>query len=192
MSKPVIALDVDGVIRDIATFICNTHNEQYPANPVKSSSLSSWNFPELDERFDWRELLFENRSGIVQRCADEYPNAFDQVKRYADKASLVIVSNQANYVQQSATLDWLRDYGYDKLVSGIVFIKDKTKIRADYLIDDFPGNINSAWSHRSEWPTEDKPFPVMVERGWNKNSPLLSEDIPVFPDVGTALSYCCD
>ena len=186
-AKPVIALDVDGVIRDIASFIVADYNRK-TGNKINANDISGWDFPEL-VGYDWKTFLFHNPMAEVQRMADEYPKAYDQVARYADKADIYIVSNQANYIQQSATLDWLEDYGYLKLTKGVTFLKDKTLFRADYLIDDFPGNIQAAWD---KYRNPSGCMPVLVDRPWNRSHSTPSSMVMRVADVGEALSWCCD
>jgi len=139
----VIKIDVDGVIRDIISAMCNIYNENFNGklcvNDIEDYDVNT-NFPEIIQQTGKKptEYFFTDHADKVFETVSKpfvgVKDAIDKLRKNGNK--VVIVTWQFSLKNIKHTLDFLETYNikYDD----ICFTKDKWLIKGDYLIDDNP------------------------------------------------------
>lgn len=165
----IIKIDVDGVIRDIITAMCDIYNERFNCdlNPTDVTDYDiNLNFPKIyrqtgkqpTEYFfkDNAELIFNT----VSRPFDGVKEAIDSLRNNGHK--VVIVTWQFNLENIKHTLEFLDRYSiqYDD----ICFTHDKWMIKGDYLIDDNPAFIMDK---------RDSSKKIVIDTPYNRNIPEI-------------------
>ena len=163
----IIKIDVDGVIRDIVSKMCEIYNEEfatneeekiYPCNIINYDVNKS--FPLIYDKL----LVKPSDYFFLYRGKDvfENSNVFDEVGKAIHSLRLknhkvVIVTWQFNENNMKSTIDFFNrnDLFYDD----ICFTKDKWMINGDYLIDDNPMFILDE---------KDKAKKIIIDRPYNQ------------------------
>lgn len=142
--RPVIAVDVDQVLRSNLGIMVDLYNKEFGTD-MKTSDVKEFmvevSFPLIQEKLgikpsDW---FFNIHSEEIFRLAPAFDNIKECINRLKEVADVVIVTYQKDYRNKKYTLEWLEKNGIEP--NGICFVRDKTLIYADALIDDNDWNL---------------------------------------------------
>lgn len=138
-----IALDVDGVLRDVITKLLEIYAREYhPKENVTPDDITEW---DLDKKVFVRggveRTFFRNRRRAEEIFYESKPyeaNVSSLVRKLRQKNHVYIITNQL-FGNERITISWLKKYdvGYD----GLLFLADKNLLRADILLDDNVHNL---------------------------------------------------
>lgn len=158
MKKQVLKLDCDGVLRDCVTPLLNIYNNMYNDN-IKHSNITTWNMSEfLGKNATYPDFFNSFPKEIFQdgRLYDE--KTVDILNRVKEFYNIHIVTHQFKGLEVY-TVKWLYNnkIPYDYLS----FVKDKTQIKGDVLLDDAEHNLEDS--------CENNEIAVCFDQPWNKN-----------------------
>jgi len=141
--KETIILDVDGVLRDMVTKTIETYKEyKNPLCKAKYNDVTTYDFksaiPELDIWGFLSAPLFAREVFLHAKPYEE--NISDIVKQLHEKYNIHICTYQFRG-NERYTLSWLKNNKID--YDSITFSEDKSCIKGQYLVDDYPKNFNN-------------------------------------------------
>lgn len=163
--RPVIAVDVDGVLRNNLSIMVDMYNKECGVNlhpeDVKEF-LVDVSFPLIKEKLgvDASDYFFKQHAKELFLDAPSYWHAAYDINRLKSAADVIIVTYQKGYLNKKYTLEWLDNYGIEP--NGICFLKDKTLVHCDALVDDNDWNFLGTHVSTS----------VLVTRPYNENLDL--------------------
>jgi 5'(3')-deoxyribonucleotidase len=98
-------------------------------------------FPLVEEMTHMKtsDFFFYLHAKDVFLDAPAYDNIKECINRLKEVADVVIVTYQKDYTNKKYALEWLQKNGIDP--NGICFVRDKTLVHADALIDDNDWNF---------------------------------------------------
>lgn len=157
----IFKIDIDGVLRDIITPMCELYNKKFETSfqpsDVKTYDVSI-QFPLIKERLgvEAHKWFFQtNGTNVFLTNATAIEGARAAIKRLRENGhKVVIASFQPSLENKIDTLYWLNREGIE--YDDICFTKDKHIIEADYIIDDNPKFLNA-----------DKAKTVLVRAAYN-------------------------
>ena len=144
MKEFTFAIDVDEVIRHNIDNMLKVYNEEYGDNKTMDDVFAF----KVDEVFPKiqattgetaSKYFFEKHAKEVftdSNIIEGSKEAIETLKKYG---KIYIVTYQKNVENRERTLEWLEKY--DITYDGICFVRDKSVIYADYLIDDNDWNF---------------------------------------------------
>lgn len=142
--KPTIAIDVDGVLRDNLGIMVDLYNNSVGAN-LSTSDIKEFktelSFPLIQEKLGVNpsDFFFRDHAKEIFLDAPAYPNIQEDIEFLKHNADVIIVTYQKGYTNKLYTLQWLEKNGVDP--NGICFLRDKTLVHCDALIDDNDWNF---------------------------------------------------
>lgn len=142
--RPTIAIDVDGVLRDNLGLMVDMYNKAFHLN-MKTDDVKEFktekSFPLIAERLhvSASNYFFSCRAKEIFLDAPAYPNIKEDIEALQKVADVIIITYQKDYRNKRYTLEWLEKNGIEP--SGICFLKDKTLVHCDALIDDNDWNF---------------------------------------------------
>lgn len=145
MREFTFAIDCDDVLRDIIKNMIDVYNKEYKDNKT-ISDLTEWGvdniFPKIKETTGSTasDYFFLTHSKEVFSDSKVISGAKDAIEKLRKFGKVIIVSYQKNDENRGRTLEWLSENNIE--YDGLCFLKDKTLIHADYLIDDNDWNFN--------------------------------------------------
>lgn len=166
-NKPVVAIDVDGVLRNNLGIMLKLYNEEFGVNMTENDIVdfkTDISFPLIEERYHMpsSEWFFQLHAKEIFLDAPAFKGVTKDIVDLKEVADIVIVTYQKGYRNKMFTLQWLEKHGID--ANEICFLRDKTKLHTDVLIDDnwwnFWGtNVDSAFlvdaPHNRQFDTEE-------------------------------------
>jgi 5'-nucleotidase len=146
----IIACDVDGVVADLMTPWLRWYNWEIDGNKSADVLLM-----EQITQWDMHKIVHPS---VGEKIYDflQLPDAYDRVEpidgalegvnRLREMGHRVVFVTSTNVYQNGAKLKWLERHGFLELKNGFlspdyVEMKDKSLIRADVMIDDYPKNL---------------------------------------------------
>lgn len=144
MNKCTFAIDVDEVLRSLLKNMVTLYNENFgenlDVNDVKDFVVEN-SFPKIYETtgISPSKWFFQDHGEELFVKGEAFPNIkrdLDVLRQYGD---VIIVTYQKTYKNKIDTLKWLEEHGLAP--DGICFLKDKTLLHTDFLIDDNPYNF---------------------------------------------------
>lgn len=166
--RPTIAIDVDGVLRNNLGILVKLYNDTYrnvyhknldmTVDDVKKFKVEE-SFPLVEEMVHVKpsDFFFKMHAKDVFLDAPDYSFVAGNIERLKEVADVVIVTYQKDYTNKKYALEWLEKHYIDP--NGICFVRDKTLVHADALIDD--NDWNFLGSHYSTG--------VLVTQPYNKD-----------------------
>lgn len=145
----IFKIDIDCVIRDILTPICDHYNKDVGLDYNKKVSVDDIFDYDLDKVFpEIREYMEESAKAYF---FDDWCDVFDHAKLYPKAKEaldllhekghrIILVTNQFGHYNKVYTMGWLNDNHiyYDD----ICFTADKWLVKGDILIDDNPAYLS--------------------------------------------------
>jgi len=148
--RPVIGIDIDSVLRNNLGIMVDLYNDMFrnvyhknlnmTVDDIKEYKAENA-FPLIEPTIHIKasEFFFHMHAKEVFLDAPAYPNVKECINRLKEVADIVIVSYQNGYTNKKYALEWLEKNGIDS--NEICFIKDKTLIHLDALVDDNDWNF---------------------------------------------------
>lgn len=163
--RPTIAIDVDGVLRNNLGLMVDMYNKEF-GQELKTSDIKEFktekSFPLIQGATGMTssQWFFNLHAKELFLDAPSYPNVADDIKRLQEVADIVIITYQKDYTNKRYTLEWLEKNGIEP--NGICFLRDKTVVHCDILVDD------NYWNF---WGTHVK-HSVLVNAPYNESTDL--------------------
>ena len=142
--RPTIAIDVDGVLRDNLGLMVDMYNKEF-GQELKTSDIKEFktekSFPLIQGATGMTssQWFFNLHAKELFLDAPSYPNVAEDIKRLQEVADIVIITYQKDYTNKNLTLQWLEKNGIEP--NGICFLRDKTIVHCDALVDDNDWNF---------------------------------------------------
>lgn len=142
--RPTIAIDVDGVLRDNLWTMVDIYNKEFERqmeiDDVKEFK-TELSFPLIEKELGIRasDFFFSLHAKEIFLDAPPYWHVKDDIERLKECADVIIVTYQKGYTNKRYTLEWLEKNGIEP--NGICFLRDKTLVHCDALIDDNDWNF---------------------------------------------------
>lgn len=142
--KLTIAIDVDGVLRDNLQIMVDLYNKEFQAQMTVDDIKdfrTEITFPKIEPTTGKTasEWFFQDHSKEIFLNAKSFENVAEDIKRLKEVANIVIITYQKSFNNKLQTLAWLEANGIE--YDGLIFMKDKTKLICDFLIDDNDWNF---------------------------------------------------
>ena len=143
-NKLIFAVDVDAVLRDNLGTMLSLYNKEFKDNK-KLEDITQYktdvSFPRIfaETGVTAQHWFFQDHSDELFLHASPYPHVAEDMKRLRKLGTVVIVTYQKTIKNKLQTLEWLEKngIGYDS----ILFTKDKSVLKCDYMIDDNDWNF---------------------------------------------------
>ena len=142
--RPIIAIDVDGVLRDNLGIMVDIYNETFERQ-MEISDVREFktevSFPLIEKELGVKasDFFFHAHAKEVFLDAPPYWHVKEDIERLKDFADVIIITYQKDYTNKRYTLEWLEKNGIEP--NGICFLRDKTLVHCDALIDDNDWNF---------------------------------------------------
>jgi 5'(3')-deoxyribonucleotidase len=168
--KVTFGVDVDEVLRCLLCEMVNLYNElTFPKPRISVDDVKDFvvenSFPEVEKLTGMRpsDWFFKNQGHTLFRYSQPVNGAVEAVNKLRKYGKVIIISYQKSVENKIDTIQWLEEHGvqYD----GICFVKDKSVVYTDYLIDDNDWNFIGCNASNG----------VLINAPYNKDKPL--EDI---------------
>jgi len=136
----IFLVDCDEILRQTLEGMVELFNSEFPEHKKNIEDIKSFmveeSFPEIKELtgIEASKWFFQDNGKKLFRYGKPFPNIKEDIETLRKYGKVVIVTYQKTYENKRDTLQWLQKQGLD--VDGICFVKDKTMIHGDYLIDD--------------------------------------------------------
>lgn len=140
----IIKLDIDGVIRDILTPICELYNKEYKTPTQKEVTPEDFKIYDIDEVLEWAEeqiepfayMFFERAEDVFLKKAKLYEDVIEALRIFEELGhNVVFATAQVSEQGKLYTIDFMRKHGL--LDYPLFFGDDKTLLKCDIAIDDF-------------------------------------------------------
>ena len=163
----VFGIDVDEVLRCLLCEMVSLYNNDviYPdsisVDDVKDFVVET-SFPEIQKRTGMRpsEWFFRKHGHRLFRYSKAIEGAVDAVNKLKLFGKVIIISYQKSTENKIDTIEWLDAHGIE--YDGICFVKDKSVVHTDYLIDDNDWNFIGCNAEKG----------VLITAPYNKEKPL--------------------
>ena len=133
------AIDCDEVLRALLDNMVALYNEEFDEN-VNRDDVKDFNvevsFPKIKEvtggtASDW---FFQKNGFRLFACSPALPKVKEAISKLREHGQVIIVTYQKTFKNKIDTLMWLNEHGIE--YDGICFLKNKTLLHTDWLIDD--------------------------------------------------------
>ena len=138
------AIDCDEVLRALLDNMVALYNEEFDDN-ISRDDIKEFNvdlsFPRIKEEtgISASEWFFQKNGYRLFACSPALPKVREAINKLRERGQVIIVTYQKSYKNKMDTLNWLMENKLE--VDGICFIKNKTLLHTDWLIDDNPWNF---------------------------------------------------
>lgn len=132
-------IDCDEVLRSLLDGMVALYNENFNDN-FKREDIKDFNvevsFPKIKEvtGMTAAEWFFQKHGNELFAKSPALPGIKRAIKTLKKYGQVIIVTYQKSYQNKLDTLNWLADNGIE--ADGICFLKNKTLLSLDYLVDD--------------------------------------------------------
>lgn len=143
-----IAIDIDGVLRDVVYTAVNLYNEAFAEKTGKSISradVTEYNFrnsmPELEDPVRW--IFVENMHSVLHN-SPAFSGIKEALQMLKPFCNITILSKQPSKLAQECTTHWLWLQGIGDLADEICMFCDHKRnhtSRYDIVVDDYPENF---------------------------------------------------
>jgi len=139
MSELNVAVDVDGVCRNIFTGIANAYLLHGGHKYFKLSEFKDYDFTKMMPLIMNKEKFFRDYAETIFLNARTMPFTHE-INRLKEYGKLQIVTSQFKGLED-LTLWWLDKHHID--YDEVHFTWDKSSVNTDILLDDYPKNLES-------------------------------------------------
>ena len=142
--KYTFAIDCDEVLRALLDNMILLYNKEFGENLTRDDIKDfkvEYSFPKVEEvtRMKTSRWFFQEHSKELFACSPAFPQIKEDIEKLQEYGEVIIVTYQKSYQNKIDTLNWLQDNGLAP--DGICFIRNKTLIHTDFLIDDNDWNF---------------------------------------------------
>ena len=133
------AIDVDEVLRCLLQNMVNLYTREFGEN-LTCDDITDFkvehSFPKIEQETNYKasEWFFQLHGYDLFAKSKAFPKIKENIDTLREYGPVVIVTYQKSYNNKIDTLLWLQRQGLE--VDGICFLKDKTVLHTDVLIDD--------------------------------------------------------
>ena len=137
-------MDVDQVLRSNLWIMVDLYNKEFRTD-MRTSDVKEFmvdvSFPLIQERLGMKasDWFFNVHAKEIFLDALAFPFVAENLNRLKEVADVIIVTYQKDYTNKKFTLEWLENNGIEP--NGICFLRDKTLLHCDALIDDNDWNF---------------------------------------------------
>lgn len=171
MVKPILFLDVDGVILDLNEKVLARHNADHGCS-VCADDIDNWDYSPAIA--DSRHIIeYFNEPGFFAGLTP-LPGAIDAIRRLSKQYDIILITDTP-VVSRSHRLVWVSEAL--PFINGVLFTRHKDRHQGYILVDDAPHNIDQHnATHRIVF---DKPYNQQTRRAthrvmsWAELEPLL-------------------
>ena len=140
----VFAIDCDEVLRKTLDAMVKLYNEHFHDNKTRDDVkdfICENSFPEIEPKtgVTASHWFFQEHSTEMFLETEPFPNIKEDIERLRKYGKVVVVTYQKSYKNKIDTLTWLERQGIE--CDGICFLKQKSLLNADYLVDDNDWNF---------------------------------------------------
>ena len=187
-TRPTVAIDVDGVLRNNLGIMVHLYNKEFDQK-MKISDVKEFmvekSFPLIPERLGMKssEYFFNLHAKEIFLDAPAYPGVKECIDKLKETADVIIVTYQKDYTNKRYTLEWLEKNGIEP--NGICFLRDKTLVHANVLVDDNDWNFIGTHCHTSilvTQPYNKKVSPVQFISQTNSTQMMRVSSLQEFTD----------
>lgn len=140
MTRKIIAIDCDGVIRDIHSKIIELYNNAYGEN-LKKKDITDWDFSKFSKT-DIFSFAFGEHLSTIYLNSKPIPDAVSTINKLRKEYFVFVLSHQNSHKKRLFTEMWLEKKFKHLPVKFVDNAEDKDKhIKYDILIDDRPNSI---------------------------------------------------
>lgn len=143
-----IAIDIDGVLRDVVFSAVRLYNDAFEAKTGKhitSADVTEYNFSnsmtELEDPVKW---IFEENMYSVLHNSPAFAGIREAIQLLKPFCNITILSKQPSKLAQEYTIHWLWSHDVGDLADEICMICDNKRnhtSRYDIVVDDYPENF---------------------------------------------------
>lgn len=143
--QPIIACDIDGVVADLHTSWLQAYNNDYGDN-LKSEDVNKWELHEFVKPLCGYNIYKYLNDPSLYDNTEPVEGALTGVEALRSEGFRVVFVTSTNLHASGRKLKWLEKHGFLTLKHGVqspdyVEMVDKSLIRADVMIDDYPVNL---------------------------------------------------
>jgi 5'(3')-deoxyribonucleotidase len=136
----IVAFDVDGVVADLHTPWLKRYNKEYKDN-LQAKDITHWEM----QKFVKSQCtnICKYLDPTIYSEVLPIPGALKAVNIARKEGHRVIFVTSVLTIQAGMKFTWLNEHGFDVQRHDYVEAKDKSLIKADLLIDDYEGNLET-------------------------------------------------
>lgn len=168
MKEKVFLIDCDEVLRQTLCKMIEVYNKHFPDSQKKIEDVIDFkteiSFPEI-ERLTGQTpsyWFFQEHGKEMFLDTQPFPYVKEDVDTLKKYGKVIILTYQKTYANKKHTLEWLEKFGIEP--DGICFMKDKTLVNGDYLIDD------NDWNFKGN----SVKYGILIDAPYNKDKELES------------------
>lgn len=144
MNEKVFLIDCDEVLRQTLVKMLEVYNRHFPDKKKMEDVISfktEISFPEIEKLTGQTpsHWFFQEHGEEMFLETDPFPHVKEDIETLKKYGKVVILTYQKTYANKKHTLEWLENVGIEP--DGICFMKDKTLVKGDYLVDDNDWNF---------------------------------------------------
>lgn len=159
MSKLVIGVDCDGVLRNFSQSLYDTYRKYNPSHwaipPSEQNLYPLDSFYQIGKGI--QKFAFQEHADEIYLKASPYKGAYHFMRRLHKDHKVLIVSYQPTPHIEDLTRKWLDNESIEN--DGIIFIKRKQDVPLYILLDDCTTNLESLTHTQG----------VTIDRPWNRD-----------------------
>ena len=132
-------IDCDEVLRALLDNMVALYNEEFDDN-INRDDIKDFNvevsFPRISQETGCTasEWFFQKNGYRLFACSPALPKVKEAIDKLREYGQVIIVTYQKTFKNKMDTLMWLNQHGIE--YDGICFLKNKTLLHTDWLIDD--------------------------------------------------------
>ena len=137
-------IDCDEVLRALLDNMLDLYNTEFEDNKTRDD-IKDFNvevsFPKIKEMTGGTasEWFFQKNGFRLFALSPALPKVKEAIDKLREYGQGIIVTYQKSYKNKMDTLMWLNQHGIE--YDGICFLKNKTLLHTDFLVDDNPFNF---------------------------------------------------
>lgn len=152
-------IDIDGVIRNFTGKLEEVYLRENPTHKILRRDvydLAHW-FPIGKEIY---KFAYEIHATEIYTKASLYPGGKNFLTKLAKMSEVIFVTHQPNKNLEYLTLEWI--YKNELPHHDVIFTKDKSNFKGDYLLDDYTENLKRVDEMKSSRP-------ICFNQPWNQD-----------------------
>lgn len=147
MENLIFAIDCDEVLRQTLDHMLDLYNKHFDTKKTRSDITDfkcENSFPEIQEATGMTasQWFFQEHGEELFLNTEPFPYIKEDIETLRKYGKVIILTYQKSYANKIQTLQWLEKHGIE--CDGVCFLKDKTLLTADYLIDDNDWNFSGS------------------------------------------------
>jgi 5'(3')-deoxyribonucleotidase len=143
-TRITFGIDIDEVLRALIPGMLRIYNEEFDdvlcMEDVRDFVVDN-SFPKIKDATgeSASKWFFQDHGHELFYCSDEINGAREALRTLREYGKVIIISYQKSVANKIDTLQWLEAHGME--YDGICFVKDKSVVHTDWLVDDNDWNF---------------------------------------------------